>query len=212
MRDIEKSVKVVGGAWEKSPYYARAENSTHVFWASDTIFRRLFDRLDAAAVLELACGHGRHAEKVAPMTKRLVLMDIHTANLEACRQRLQAFRHVEYELNNGFDFRPVQDDSLTAIFCYDAMVHFSPDIVESYLRDARRVLAPGGMGLFHHSNYSAPLDRSYGQNPHARNHMTQELFVRYVLDAGLVVVESVVIDWGQVEKLDCVTLVIKMLP
>ena len=28
---------------------------------------------------------------------------------------------------------PVEDASLTAIYCYDSMVHFSPDLVESYL-------------------------------------------------------------------------------
>lgn len=87
------------------------------------------------------------------------------------------------------------------------MVHFSPDIVQNYLKDAARILKPEGMGLFHHSNYAAPMDRHYGQNPHARNHMTKDLFAYFAAQAGLKVVESVVIDWSTSKDLDCVSLV-----
>jgi len=64
------------------------------------------------------------------------------------------------------------------------------------------------MALFHHSNYPAPLDRHYGQNPHSRNHMTQKLFTTYAEAAGLTVIESVVIPWGKEPDLDCITLVV----
>jgi SAM-dependent methyltransferase len=207
MTDLAASVQLVGDPWKESVYYADAERWTHLFWAEHTPFRQLFNRLDPSAVLELACGHGRHAEKIAPLSKRLVLMDIHEANLQVCRTRLAAFPYVEFIRNNGFDFQPVEDAALTSLFCYDAMVHFSPDLVESYRRDAARVLVPGGMGLFHHSNYPAPMNRHYGQNPHARNHMTQALFASYAAAAGLEIVRSIVIPWGNEPDLDCITLV-----
>jgi hypothetical protein len=89
------------------------------------------------------------------------------------------------------------------------MVHFSPEMVESYLQDSIRVLKPGGMALFHHSNYPAPLDRHYGQNPHARNHMTVELFAKLVQDAGLQLETSKTIKWGNEENLDAISLVRK---
>lgn len=207
MSDLEKSVRQIGAAWKQSVYYEQAETFTHVFWGEHTIFRRLFGKLDLAAVLELACGHGRHAERIAEQCGHLHLMDIHAENIDFCRARLSRFSNIAYHLNNGFDYQPIATGSLTAIFCYDAMVHFSPDLVQSYLADTARVLKPGGKALFHHSNYPAPRDRHYGQNPHARNHMTRELFQTCATAAGLSVEESVVIPWGLDPDLDCVTLV-----
>ncbi|MER8922459.1 MULTISPECIES: glycoside hydrolase family 99-like domain-containing protein [unclassified Mesorhizobium] len=206
-RKLGESVAIVGAAWVESPYYDDAEPWTHLFWDEDKNFRRLFNKLDLTSVLELSCGHGRHAERVAQMTDRLTLMDIHEANLDFCRDRLRAYPFVRYLKGDGATFEPVEQGSVTAIYCYDSMVHFSPDIVESYLRDAARILRPGGMGLFHHSNYPAPMNRHYGRNPLARNHMTRKLFETYAKSAGLVVRESNIIHWGGVDELDCVTLV-----
>lgn len=141
------------------------------------------------------------------MTDRLTLMDIHDANLDFCRNRLRAYAFVRYVKGNGYNFEPVEPESKTAIYCYDSMVHFSPDIVESYLKDTARILRPGGMGLFHHSNYPAPMDQHYGRNPQARNHMTKKLFETYAKRAGLTVRESHIFQWGGVDDLDCLTLV-----
>jgi cyclopropane fatty-acyl-phospholipid synthase-like methyltransferase len=89
------------------------------------------------------------------------------------------------------------------------MVHFSPDIVQSYLKDASRVLQHGGMILLHHSNYESKIEQHYGMNPHARNHMTFHLFKGFCDEAGLEIEESVVIPWGGVDELDRVSLVRK---
>lgn len=138
--ELKRSVMIVGEAWKSSPYYMDAERWTFVFWEKGGIFRKMLDQMDLEITLELACGHGRHAERVASLTSRLILMDIHEENLAVCRERLKEHDHIEYVLNNGYDFQPVSDSSLSAIFCYDAMVHFSQDIVQSYLYDAARVL------------------------------------------------------------------------
>lgn len=204
---LAESAAVVGAPWAQSPYYDDAERWTFLFWDEGTVFRRLFNQLDLSTVIELSCGHGRHSERVAQMTSQLTLLDMHEANLEFCRRRLAGHRFVRYLKGNGYSLEPIEAASATSIFCYDSMVHFSPDIVQSYMRETARILRPGGMGLFHHSNYPAPMNRHYGQNPHARNHMTKRLFGSYAGDAGLVVQESLVIPWGGVDNLDCVTLV-----
>ena len=136
----------------------------------------------------------------------LTLMDVFDANLNKCRARLKRFANVRIVKGGGFDFMPLAANSHTAIFCYDAMVHFSPEIIASYLRDAARILRPGGMMLTHHSNYDAPDDRHYGQNPHARNHMTLGIFASYAAAAGLDIVESKPMAWGKVEDLDALSL------
>jgi SAM-dependent methyltransferase len=203
---LAASVEVVGEPWKDSAYYDIAERFTAYFWDADSQFRATFDRLDLTDALELACGHGRHAQIVAPMAGRLVLMDILEDNLAACRKRMAPFAHVQIVRNNGYDFEPVPARSLSAIYCYDSMVHFSPDLVASYLRDATRVLKPGGMALFHHSNFDADPSVHYGQNPHARNRMTMAMFAELANAAGLEIVESRTIDWGDAMQLDGLTL------
>jgi ubiquinone/menaquinone biosynthesis C-methylase UbiE len=206
---LEQDIATVAEAWAESTYYNDAERWTFLFWAPHTEFRRLFDKLDLTYVIELACGHGRHSENIVQQAGRIVLMDIFESNLEFCRNRLGSNPKLSYIRGDGGTFRPVDDNSVTAIFCYDAMVHFSPAMVRSYLHDAARVLRPGGKALFHHSNYPAPQDRHYGQNPHARNHMTAALFAAYVQAAGLSVVETKVIPWSGQADLDALSLVRK---
>jgi ubiquinone/menaquinone biosynthesis C-methylase UbiE len=204
---LAQSAAVVGAPWAESPYYDDAEKWSFIFWNDETPFRQLFNRLNLTAVLEISCGHGRHSERVARMTRGLTLLDVHDANLAYCRNRLASYPFIQYVRGDGYSLEPIEGSSMTAIFCYDSMVHFSPDIVENYLRESARVLKPGGMALFHHSNHPAPTDRHYGLNPHARNHMTKRLFAAYAQNAGLDVVDSLIISWGGLDGLDCISLV-----
>ena len=208
-RELGREIPLVAQAWADSPYYADAERWTYLFWNEGTSFRRLFDRLDLASVVELACGHGRHAVQIVDRSGQLTLIDIFEQHLAVCRQRLSGYSNVNFIRGDGHTFDPIEAQSISAIFCYDAMVHFGPNMVQSYLHDAHRVLRPGGMALFHHSNYPAPLNQHYGLNPHARNHMTKALFAEYSATAGLAVVESIVMPWGGVADLDCISLVRK---
>lgn len=206
---LRKDISVVAEAWADSPYYEKAERWTFLFWAPHTQFRRLFDRLDLTSVVELACGHGRHTENIVNTAGHVTMIDIFDSNLDACRTRLGRHQNVSFLKGDGSTFQPIDDGSITSVFCYDAMVHFSPEMVRCYLTDAERILVPGGMALFHHSNYPAPMNRHYGQNPHARNHMTKELFAGYVTMAGLQMVETRTMAWGSVPDLDCISLVQK---
>ena len=194
--------------WRNSPYYNRAEARIGVWWNDGQLFRVLFDRLDLTHVVELGCGHGRHTEQIKGRSERITMLDILEENVAFCRKRFAGARHITAVVNNGVDFQPIQAESVTAIFCYDAMVHFSPEVLDSYVRDAARVLAPGGRALFHHSNY-AGSGRHYGRNPHARNFMTQKLFASFAARTSLSVEESHILAWGDVPALDCLTLLIK---
>ena len=212
--ELNESIEIVKKPWIDSPYYDDAEKWTFIFWNDNSNFKKCFDRLDLRYCAELACGHGRHSEQLlqryADQVQSLYCLDVIENNLEFSANRLSIYKNVELLLISGSDFHPLERDSLTSIFCYDAMVHFSPDIVESYLIDAARVLAPGGRALFHHSNLHAPETgtegRHYGGNPHARNHMTIDLFAAYASRAGLRILETKAIPWSVVPDLDWITL------
>lgn len=205
-KSVQEQAEQVGRDWVDSPYYASAEQWTFIFWREVGVYRRMFDLLDLEHVVELACGHGRHAEMYRDTARRITLLDILEQNVEHCKTRHRMHPHITSLRNNGIDFTPLPDGSATAIFCYDAMVHFPPDVVRSYVKDAARILLPGGRALFHHSNYHGPSTHGYGANPHARNFMSQQLFFTYAQEAQLEVERSQVVEWGGVPDIDCVTL------
>ena len=137
--DLKQSIDEVIAPWRDSTYYDDAENLMHVFWDKNTVFRRLFEMLDLSHVVELAVGHGRHAELIATRLGDLIVMDVFEENLNFCRERLKLNNNIEFQKCEGATFDGVDDGWATSIFCYDAMVHFSPDIIESYLNDTYRI-------------------------------------------------------------------------
>ena len=199
--------------WDKSVYYDGAEKWTTLFWNPKGQFLRLFERLDLSCTLELACGHGRHSEHLLATygdgIKRLYMTDILSSNVQHCMVRIGPNAITSFFINNGVDFHPIADNSLSAIFCYDAMVHFNKEVVRAYLNDAARVLKPGGKALFHHSNYSAKSTTPFHSNPQSRAYMSATLFREYGEEAKLIVLEQSIFPWGGVENLDALTLVQK---
>jgi ubiquinone/menaquinone biosynthesis C-methylase UbiE len=206
--DVIGSAREASEPWRGSPYYDRAEARIGMWWDEGSLFREMFDVLDLSHVVELACGHGRHTEQIKDRAGRITMMDILEDNVAFCRKRFDDAGNVTTLVNNGVDFQPIEANTVTAIFCYDAMVHFPPEVVESYLRDAGRILVPGGRALFQHSNYAAGAQH-YGRNPHARNFMTQELFAGFVARTPMTIERSHVLDWGGVPALDCLSLLVK---
>lgn len=200
----------IGKDWITSPYYEEAEQKwMHVFWDPKVWFRIMFNQLDSSIILELACGHGRHSAQMKDWDNQKILMDINQTNINYCIQRFAGDPRYTAIVNNGYDCKPLSDMFCTAVFCYDAMVHFDSEVVFSYLRDIFRVLKPGGRALLHHSNYTGNPGGNYSENPHCRNYMSQSLFVHYSKKSGFDIVDSVTINWGYEPDLDCVTLISK---
>ena len=169
----------------------------------------MFNHLDSSIILELACGHGRHSEQMKSWSNQKILMDINQANIDFCIERFAGDPRCTLLVNNGYDCRPLGDSSCTAVFCYDAMVHFDSEIVFSYLRDIFRILKPGGRALLHHSNYTGNPGGDYRGNPHWRNYMSQSLFKHYSKKSGLNIIDSVTMNWGDDNPdLDCLTLIL----
>jgi SAM-dependent methyltransferase len=197
-----------GDPFRVSPYYEVAEAHIDELW--DTLIWPRIDGLDFTRVLDLATGHGRNAAKLQQVAGELVLVDINEECLAACRKRFRGDPRFSFARTNGYDLEAVDDEDLTLVYSFDAMVHFDPDVVAAYLPEIRRVLRPGGHAFLHHSNFAERPDGDFRDSPHWRNHMSVELFAEMARSAGLEVVRSEVIDWGReddlVEDLDGLTL------
>lgn len=204
--------KRIADDWIESKYYSNAERATPRFWGEDSVFRLFFDKLDPENIIELAVGHGRHVPHYEGRAKHVTLVDVNEANVARCRERFSG-RKFTFLQNDGTSLRGCASTSYSAIFCYDAMVHFEVSAIEAYLHETFRTLRTGGRALFHHSNYDGNPGADYKQNPHWRNFMTAPLFAHLSARAGLNVMDQMVISWGRGSKrvlgLDCISLVEK---
>jgi SAM-dependent methyltransferase len=191
--------------WEQGgadfDYYAKAEAADWlaVFWKPQSPFHPLFQQLNLDQTLEIACGAGRHSAQVMERIQQLYLLDSSAAALEKAKDRFAGSPHVTCIHNPGGLGIPadvIPNASLTAVFSYDAMVHFEPEAVESYLRDSFRVLQPGGRALFHHSAYDRNPGGRFTDNPGWRNYMTPELFLAMAARHGFEVLHSEVVAFA----------------
>ncbi len=191
-----------------SGYYAAAEPHIDEQW-SELIWPWI-DGLDFRRVMDLAAGHGRNSVKLAEVAGAIVLVDINPECLEACRERLGSGPRFTYVQTDGYTLADVPDASVTLVYSFDAMVHFDPEVIRSYLPEIHRVLEPGGYGFCHHSNYTGNPGGDFRDAPHWRNHMSVELFGTMCESSGLEVVRSEPIAWGRdddvVTDLDGLTL------
>jgi SAM-dependent methyltransferase len=193
-----------GDPWvPENEYFAHAERFIETLWSG--LIWPMLQNVDFRSVLDLAAGHGRNSTKLIDLCESLVIMDIQPGNVEICRKRFGDGGKVSYHVGNGYDLRPVADETITLVYCFDAMVHFDSDIVRSYLADTRRVLKDGAHGFFHHSNYTGGDD--WRVNPQGRNFMSKDLFAHYARKEGLEIVAQQLVDWAGEAALDVFSLV-----
>lgn len=207
MKKTQATLNILQGH-EVTPYYDHAARPELLaqFWGPHTPFVRFFDRLKCDVVLELAAGHGRHVPQYQHKASRITLVDALERNIARCRDILGEGGKIDYYANNGVDLSALADNVYDTVFSYDAMVHFELVDIWGYLQETRRVLQPGGLALFHHSNYSLSPTNIWTQNPQNRNFMTNATFTYLADRAGLVVLDQIAMEWGRVKDLDGLTL------
>ena len=117
-----------------------------------------FEHLALAGLLDptwtvgdLGCGTGQWSAVLAPFVTSVIAVDSSAAMLQAARRRLADTKNVEIR-RGELEALPIDDGSLdAATVCL--VLHHVPDPA-AVLRDAGRVLAPGGrllvVDMFHH--------------------------------------------------------------
>lgn len=198
-------------------YYNHAEKSAeHQFQTIIVPVLNKYSLMDSdMSVMDFACGWGRIAEFIKDQYAKLVLCDISKDALNYCRERFVNYENIEYAKSevNGL---PLQNESLNFIYSWDAMVHFGYKLMDIYIGEFARVLKAGGYCVIHHSNLenadidSKYLSENFNENIHWRSKISIQDVSRIARNYKLKVVEQIVIDWGEIKKLDGITILKKL--
>ena len=199
-----------------TPYYAGVDNPDHlgIFWSKNSLFKRMFDQLDLTNAVELACGHGRHTAQILDRVGRITLIDINQENIDVCRKRFFRSSNVFYSVNNGADLREIKTGTITALFCYDAMVHFEASDVIGSLTEIARILRPGGRALLHYSNCEDFPEGTYEDQQHWRSFFSEKMMRHFSNRAGFRSIDTQITPWPPTAvtqpRIDAVTLLEKL--
>ena len=114
---LDRVVKTVKEDWAYHVYYDRAEQPDllETFWGKDTLFSRAFSQLDRTSMIDLACGHGRHAAQILDTVGFLLLLDVNETNIDFCRKRFEGRTNVQCQ--TGARRRTAQHHYLPSPVC-----------------------------------------------------------------------------------------------
>jgi SAM-dependent methyltransferase len=101
-------------------------------------------------VLEIGCGIGRLLEPMGEYFRELYGVDVSGEMVRQGRTRMAHLPSVHLEEVDGTGKLPFGDDTFDLCYSYITFHHIpDKEVVVRYIREARRVLAPGGIFRFH---------------------------------------------------------------
>lgn len=148
------------GAWDTfgdGEAWSAAWGSSEKLWRG-SLLPRIGKLLPAESILEIAPGHGRFSRFLIPQTERYRGVELSGRCRDFCRRRFASAGHAAFFRNDGMTLPMIEDRSCRFIFSFDSLVHAEMDVMESYIGECLRVLAPGGTAFLHHSHMGAFSD------------------------------------------------------
>mgnify|MGYP005851710005 CR=1 FL=1 len=95
-------------------------------------------------MLEIGCGVGRIGSALALLVHKWIGCDVSDNMLKHAATRLAGFSNVELVRVSGNDLQPIPDARVDAVYCPVVFMHLEEWDRFAYVREAYRVLRPGG--------------------------------------------------------------------
>lgn len=109
------------------------------------------------AVLNIGCGVGRVERYLAPLVGEMWAVDVSGEMLRRARKRLEGLSNVHLrEVGNDEFLRSFEDGRFDVVFSFLVLQHLEKEDAARYLRDAFRVLRPGGVFVGQFPNHLSP--------------------------------------------------------
>jgi SAM-dependent methyltransferase len=108
-------------------------------------------------VLNIGCGVGRVERYLAPLVRELWAVDVSGEMIARARRRLEGLANVHLrEVANDEFLRSFEDGRFDVVFSFLVLQHLEKEDAARYLRDAFRVLRPGGVFVGQFPNHLSP--------------------------------------------------------
>jgi len=107
-------------------------------------------------VLEVGVGVGRIAEHIVPLCARFAGTDISANMIELAKKRLEGLGKVDLYASDKSDLSMFPDNTFDKVFFQVVLIHLDREDAFHYMREARRVLKPGGLAWFQFYNVLHP--------------------------------------------------------
>ena len=128
-----------------------------------------------ARVAEIGCGVGRMTRAFAEAFAQVDALDVSPVMLDEARALLGPYPNVRLHLGSGYDLAGIPDSSCDLVFSYIVFQHIpSREAIAGYVREAARVLRPGGVFKFQVNGDQSPEYRAHVPGYLAR----PDIFVR----------------------------------
>ncbi len=98
--------------------------------------------------LEIGCGIGRVMRALAPYVAEIHGVDVSADMIRQSHEWLSGVAHAHTHENSGVDLALFDAAYFDFVYAYVAFQHMPRPVFAAYLRDARRVLRPGGFIAF----------------------------------------------------------------
>jgi len=199
-----------------SGYYDDAEHYMEEQWKS--LIWPEIQHFNFDVTLDFAAGHGRNSSHLTKHARQLYIVDANPEAVQFLRQRFEGNAQTQCDVsviqNNGVDLSDVPSGVVTALYTFDSMVHFEKRLVEAYMAEFQRVMAPGAFGFIHHSNFGrVSEDPDFRRHPAWRANVDKNFFAQCCFRHRLLAVRQVTLNWfvGEVgiQDLDCFSIILK---
>ncbi len=134
----EDAAKIVVAGYTDEAEFQRQAEAT-LAQLRDTVGVRPPD-----VILEIGCGVGRVGRVLAPLCREWVGADVSENMVAHTRRRLADLLNVRTVAVNGYDLGPVPDASVDLVYSTVVFMHLDEWERYRYVREAMRVLRPGG--------------------------------------------------------------------
>lgn len=130
------------GYFHTHPWY---KDRLHDLGVQD--IRARLDLNPAHTLLEVGCGYGRLLWHLVPHVRRVIGVDLHDEPLREGRQLLASRGDAELRVGDGLSLNVIETGSIDRVVAFTVLQHMTHTGATEYLREMKRVLAPGGLGL-----------------------------------------------------------------
>ncbi|GAA4430233.1 class I SAM-dependent methyltransferase [Actinokineospora soli] len=167
-----------GGRWDVEEFLAlgRSDVAATRSWLAELGRPTSWTR-----ALDFGCGAGRLSQALAEHADSVVGVDVSAPMLATARSLDRSGGRCDFVLNEAPDLRRFADGEFDLVYTALVLQHLPADVVEGYLAEFVRVLAPGGTAVLHCS--TSPLWTVKGMiwrfAPARLIGLGQRLFLRY---------------------------------